>query len=208
MSEADFDGVLLAEQAGGATRWELPSLISRPPPAPPTAKELEAIQAAAYEEGFARGRNDGYATGYGDGAGAAQAQALRLKQLVDHLIQPLAQVDAEVERTLVALTIEMARRLVNQQLQLDPALTAAAVREALDALGAEPRGARVQLNPEDAELVRELLVAPDDEPGWRIVPDATLRRGDCRVLTDSGQVDALLDTREASLARTLLGDGE
>jgi flagellar assembly protein FliH len=38
------------------------------------------------------------------------------------------------------------------------------------------------------------------------VPDAELHRGDCRVITDSAQVDARLDTREAGIAQALLGE--
>jgi flagellar assembly protein FliH len=40
----------------------------------------------------------------------------------------------------------------------------------------------------------------------QLVADPALGRGDCRVVTDSVQVDARMDTREACLARALLGD--
>lgn len=208
--EAGIDTVLRAEESGFATRWEMPLLLVKPPE-PPTAEQLEAIQQAAYDEGYARGHAEGQAAGqaagYSAGITHAHEQAQRMRELVEHLAQPLGDIDAEVERTLIALTIELARRLVGDALQLDPALTAQTVRSALASLGA-PREARVLLNPEDADVVREVMASEGQEVPWRIVADAKLGRGDCRVLTESGQVDALLDTRQASLARTLLGDGE
>ena len=195
-----------------ARRWEMPLLsvaetVEAAPPMP-TAEELEAIEKAAYEEGFQRGYNEGRAEGRRSGEQAVRDEAQRLRKLVDHLAQPLADIDADVERTLVALTIEVARRLVDDQLRLDPTLTANAVRQAVASLSTPPREARVHLHPEDAALLAEHLPQPSDIAVWKLVPDRQLQRGDCRLITDSAQVDALLDTRQAGVARALLGDGE
>jgi flagellar assembly protein FliH len=195
--------VLSAESVGaGAQLWQMPALDEPDGHALPTAEELQEIEAAAYEEGFARGKAEGYAAG----AAIAREQAERLKQLLEHLSKPIAALDAEVEATLVALAIEVGRRLANMQLELDPTVTARVVREALDALGDAPRDARVHLHPVDLEALRDVLTPPTEGPKWRFVADNTLHRGDCRIVTEGGQVDARLDTREASIARTLLGD--
>ena len=199
----DVVSVITAETVGRAAQlWELPSLVDPDPP--PTAAELQEIETAAYEEGFARGKAEGYAAG----AAIAREQAERLRLLLEHLARPIAELDEEVERTLVALAIEVARRLTNAQIELDPGVTASVVREALEALGDTPRDARVHLNPAELEALRGILEPPTEGPKWRFVADNTLHRGDCRIVTDGGQVDARLDTREASLSRALLGDRE
>jgi flagellar assembly protein FliH len=210
MSEANVIptvSVLAAEDAAAVfQRWQMPTLDAwaDPEAAAHTARHLDQLEAAAYEEGFARGRNEGYAAG----AAAAREQAQRLHNLLDHLRAPLAEFDAEIERMLIALTIEVGRRLVGAQLQLDPALTANAVREALDALGTPPREARIHLNGEDLNLLKDVVVPPDGASQWRFVADPKLRSGDCRIVTEGAQVDAQLDTRQASLSRALLGDNQ
>lgn len=195
--------VISAESVGSAARlWELPSFNEPDPNSLPTAKHLQEIEQAAYEEGFARGKAEGYAAG----AAIAREQAQRLRDLLEHLARPIAELDAEVESTLVALAIDVARRLVNAQIELDPTIVAGVVREALEALGDTPRDARVHLHPADLESLRDVLQPPSEGPKWRFVPDASLHRGDCRIVTEGGQVDARLDTREAGVSRTLIGD--
>jgi flagellar assembly protein FliH len=205
-SDSDLVGVLGAEEVSAAQRWELPDLGA--PMEPMTLRHLEELEAAAHQEGFARGRADGYADGYAAGAALAREQAQRLQHLLDHLRAPLAEFDAEVERMLVALTVEVAQRLVATQLQLDPSLTVNAVHEALAALGDAPREARIHLNAEDLALLKDVVAPPDSASQWRFVADPKLRSGDCRIVTEGAQVDAQLDTRQASLSRALLGDGQ
>lgn len=202
--------------AAAARRWELPALLDfaslsaadeASSSSPPTAAAIEAIEAAAHADGYQRGLVEGLAEGRALGAQAVRDEAQRLRELIAHLSQPLAELDADVERTLIAMTVEVARRLVDEQLQLDPMLTAAAVRSALASLSPPPREVRVHLHPDDAQLLQG-LPAPADVTLWRLIGDNTLRRGDVRLVTENAVVDALLDTRQAGVARALMGEGE
>lgn len=170
---------------------------------PPTAARLDDLEAAAHEEGFARGHADGMAAGMAE----MREQAQRLRALLDHCTLPLAQLDAEVESALVELALHAARRLVQQEFEIDPQRMAATVNEAVEALVVMPRELRVLLHPEDARLLKDTLLRPAEVSAWRIVSDPTLARGDCRIAGDSGWVDATLATRERSLAQALLGEG-
>ena len=206
------DSILAGDHAASARRWEMPLLsFGSDAPAqqqePMTAAALEEIEAAAHAEGYQRGLNEGLAEGRSLGVQAVREEAQRLRELVAHLSRPLADLDAEVERTLIALTIEVARRLVDEQLQLDPGLVACAVRDAVASLTPAPREVRVHLHAEDAAILQDMPVPPD-VVSWRLVPDNTLRRGDVRLITECATVDALLDTRQAGVARSLLGEHE
>jgi flagellar assembly protein FliH len=187
---------------GGAQRWQLPVFNAPASPAPLTAARLDELEAAAHEEGFARGHADGLAAGMAE----MRQQAQRLRGLLEHCARPLQQLDAEVEATLVELALAAARRLVQHEYEIDPELLAATVHEALAALVAVPREVRVLLHPDDAKLLKDTLVRPAEVTAWRIVPDPTLARGDCRIAGDGGWVDATLATRERSLAQALLGE--
>lgn len=191
-----------AGQMAGAQRWELPVFNAAPTPLR-TAAQLDDLEAAAHEEGFARGHADGLAAGMAE----MQQQAQRLRQLLEHCAQPLAQLDADVEAVLIELALRAARQLVQQEFEIDPARMAATVNEAVAALVVVPRELRVLLHPDDARLLKDTLVRPAEVTAWRIVPDPTLARGDCRIAGDSGWVDATLATRERSLVQALLDDG-
>lgn len=198
---------LSAEQVVNAQRWELPLLqgFGEASP-PPTAEQIDNIERAAYEEGFARGVAEGQAQGYADGARLVREQTERLRAVFDHCAKPLRELDGEVERMLVALAIEVGRRLAQQALQQDPALILGIIHEALGALSQPARDPRIHLHPADVEIVKRASSELPDASGWRLVPDHELMRGDCRIVTDSAQVDARLDTREAGIAQTLLGE--
>jgi flagellar assembly protein FliH len=201
--------VFSEDQAAVATRWQLPSiaddrsagLASHDSTGLHTAAQLDQLEATAYEEGHARG----YAEGLASGQREVREVASRLQGLLEHLSLPLADLDIELEHALTQLAVRVARRLVNDELQLNPKKVAGAVHEAIAALSETPRELRVQLHPDDMALLGEQLTLNTDAT-WKLVADAGLARGDCRVVTDSGQVDARLDTRQSNLERSLLGE--
>lgn len=208
MAEAAF---WAAESLGRVQRWDLPDFSPPPPPPEPvlpphTAEHFDELERTAYEDGYARGHAEGHAQGYGDGAARVREQAAALRALLDHAGAPLKALDAEVERALVALALEVGRRLAQATLLQSPEAVAGLIRESLGALAQPARDARIHLHPADVELVRETLELPDDYAGWRLVPDKDLMRGDCLIATDAARVDARLDTREAAIAQAVLGD--
>lgn len=199
------------EVLASATRWKLPPFAANtaahnatsgsPRGKLNTAGHLDEIEKAAYEEGFARGQADGYQTGKSE----IQAVSSRLNQLLDHLGRPFKDIDAEVEHALVLLAMDVARRLVNEDLQINPQHVAGTVHEAVAALAATPREMKIHLHPEDAAVLKDSLHL-STEASWKLVPDNSLNRGDCRVITESGQIDARLDTRQANITDALLGE--
>ena len=79
------------------------------------------------------------------------------------------------------------------------------VREALAILPVASSNVQLILHPEDAELVREIYSLSETELGWRIIEDPVLARGGCKVVTDTSQIDATLESRLAALISPLLG---
>jgi flagellar assembly protein FliH len=184
--------------SGGVERWQLPRFEARSG-APPTAEALQAVEAAAYEEGFARGQREGFAVGQK----AALDQAQRLRQLVDHLARPLAGLDEAMEHLLIDLAAAIAQRLLTQDLQARPERVLELVHTALAALPPQVRKLRIHAHPEDGALLREQLFAPPQIDSLQVVDDRELQRGDCRLVTESTLVDGRLDQRILSIARSL-----
>lgn len=200
--------ILSSELGAGATLWNCPPLNDDRPESPRTtakklntAAHLDAIEKAAYEEGFARGHAEGYA----NGSREAQAVAARISLLLEHLSRPLKDLNVEVEHALIRLVVDTARRLVNQAIALDPQLVSGAVHEAVAAVTTTTREMKIFLHPDDLAVLNGNMNFSTDA-SWKLVPDNTLRRGDCRVVTESSQIDARMDTRQTNIERALLGE--
>jgi len=184
-----------------------------PPPAPepvpelppdfrlPTAEEIEQLhdemRRAGFEEGRAAGHAEGLeagrAEGYAEGRARAEAEAARLAGLADSMDEALRELDGEIAEQLMALAIEMARRMVKLTIAQHPESILETVRAALLQL---PQGhAHIQLHPDDLALVRELLGEQLAHAGHRLQENARLARGECLIDGQGAQVDATLATR-------------
>ena len=180
-----------------------------PGPAPGiTAAELEELQRLARDEGFEQGRREGQEYGHREALEESrQALKERLERfdgLLNALDRPFEELDDQVEREIVTLVISMVRQLVRREIRSDPGHVIGVVREALAILPVNARNVRVMLNPEDAGLVREVYNLGEVEQKWQIVEDPVVQRGGCRVLTETSQVDATLESRLNALIAPLL----
>jgi flagellar assembly protein FliH len=193
-------------------------------------QEIETLQHAAQEEGFAagyqegrkegreqgyqkghqEGHADGYQKGFTEGLAAAQEEIKirveKLELILDFLSQPLTDLDALVEEELAYLATEIARQLVRRELKAAPGEIVAVVRETVSLLPLANHSVRVHLHPEDARLVREVLALHETESSWHLIEDHTLTRGGCIVNTDMSRIDASVEKRLGAVIATVLGD--
>jgi len=180
----------------------------QPPSAPPTAAALERLQQQAYDEGYEKGRQEGFEFGHKEGLEKAKQEFKRYTAQFERLLgtfeQPLRDLDNQVERELLSLVIAIVRQLVRREVKSDPNLIIGVVREALSILPVSSRNVRLLVHPEDAELIREIYALGDTEVGWSLVEDPVINRGGCKVVTDTSQIDATLESRLASLIAPLL----
>lgn len=167
----------------------------------PTAGGLERLQKQAYEEGYARGLEEGRTAG----AAEVAARAQRLDALLAALARPFEELDEQVEQELVRLALAIAQQLVRREIKADPGQIVAIAREALAALPVGARAVRLHLHPEDAQLVAEVLSLGEGQRPWELVEDPVLTRGGCRVVTESSRIDATVEARLAALAAAVLG---
>jgi flagellar assembly protein FliH len=179
----------MSTQAGGlaaAVPWTAPALTA--PRNVPSVAQLEALETAAREEGYANGYAEGLARGEAD----LQRRYRDLDVLFEHLQRPLAQLDGELPSLLGETAVQLAGALIKRAYQADPGLLAALIAEAVAMLGAQPRPCEVLIHPEDLALVAGRL---DHERPVRLIADDTLARGDVRVHADNLRVDATLAAR-------------
>lgn len=199
-----------AAAAAAARAYEPP-----PPPQPtvqlPTAEELEAIRAAARDEGYAEGleagQAEGHAAGYEEGLALGRAEAAEelehLRQLATTFGDAVTQADEAISNDVLELALHLARGMVRTAFDVKPDLILPVVREAIDYLPNLQQPALLMLHPEDALLVKSSIGHELDKTGWRIVEDESIARGGCRVDTASNQIDAQIGARWQRLVHAL-----
>ncbi len=196
----------------GLRRWQAPPLgdldgspcVAEEAAAPPplTAEQLEEIQRQAWQEGFEQGRREGLQ--------AAEEEASERIRYLDRMLQemgaPLDELDERVEEELVALAMAVARQLIRREIKTDPGQIIGVIREGIKLLPVTAGNIRLELHPEDAILVRELLnLAEGDDRSWHISEDPTLTRGGCRISNATSRIDATLETRINQVVAAVLG---
>lgn len=197
---------LSREAAGTARAWDVPDVAAAAPKAKPrfsTARELEAIQQAAREEGYAQGLQEGR-----NAAATTLRQKLAaLEHIFSTLHAPLEKLDDEVMRELTQLSATVAMQLIQRELSLQPDMVADCVRRAIERVPMGDDRLRVHVHPEDAALLDELRALEDIDRPWRVIGDATMTRGGCRVETAVSSVNATLEARLGTLLEAALGEG-
>jgi flagellar assembly protein FliH len=128
-----------------------------------------------------------------------------LDKLILSLNEPFEELDQQVEKELVTLSISIAQQIIRREIKIDPGQIMAVIREALEVLPVASRNIKISLHPEDAALVEQLSSASQDIRQWQLVEDPTLMRGGCTVTTDTSRIDATVESRLAAIFSQILG---
>ena len=184
--------IITKEQLTAFERWELASFdLQQGDKRLSSAAELELIRQQAYDEGCAQGHDAGYAAGVHQ----ARAEAAQIHTLLQNLQNALNQLDEQLAQSLLELSLEIARKMVGENLQAKPEVILKIVSDAIGSLPHFNQNAHLILHSDDAELVRKQMGEQLSQAGWKIFTDAQIQRGGCRLETSHSQVDATLEER-------------
>ena len=114
-----------------------------------------------------------------------------------------------VQADVVVLAMEVARKVIRRELDLDPdtvvELCAGALRQVVLA-----HSITLRVNPDDLAAVdarrQTLAAALESCASLQIVADRAVDRGGCVVESDMGRIDARLETQLAAIERALMAD--
>ncbi|MCF8150279.1 MAG: flagellar assembly protein FliH [Burkholderiaceae bacterium] len=148
-----------------------------------------------------KGFQAGYDAGHAEGllAGTEQAQKIegelanQLGQIISRFDSGIAELEHAVGNELLALALEIARKITHQTVKLRPEIILDVIHEALGQLPA--LHATIHLNPLDAARVRQTTDDHLTRGGHRILDDSSLERGDVVIEAGGTNLDARLATR-------------
>lgn len=170
-----------------------------------------------YQEGFQLGQERGYDEGLQGGAEQGRQQGLREgfnrglaegeaegRAVFEAALSPLAKLAEELERlrlqqlvehtdSVCALVAEVARRVIHAELTLNPKQILALVEEAMQRLEPAPAQLSIYLSEQDAERLTKIGVR--ELAGHRLLTDAALGLGDCRIETDTAELAITTEQR-------------
>lgn len=146
----------------------------------PTAAQLEEIQRQAHEEGFQ--------------AGYAESSK-RMAALLVSMEQALQQTDQTIAQDLLNLSLEVAKKMVQQTIKTNPEVLLNIIREAISSLPHFNQGAHLIVHPDDANMLRASIGEQLGHTGWKIFEDPLITRGGVRIETTHSQIDATLENR-------------
>jgi flagellar assembly protein FliH len=178
-----------------------PSATAGMPTAEPEAPTLSVAEQLAAQ--LRAARQSGYQDGYRDGLAALegfkQSYAAQITAQLGRLVESHgAQLDGLQQQLAQAIAVcatSMARQVVRSELAARPELVAAVAQEAVEALLLSARHITVRVHPDDQPLVAQGAADTLQARGARLIPDASIARGGCRVDSDIASVDGTVAAR-------------
>jgi flagellar assembly protein FliH len=169
---------------------------------------LEEGRAAGFEQGNAAGFEQGRADGLAQGRAEAADERTQLQKIAQTFSEEVAQADERIAVDVLNLALDLSKAMLKTALNLRPELVIPVVAEAIRYLPTVQQPALLTLHPDDAQLVNSQLGNELSKSGWRVVEDAQIERGGCRVETASNQIDATVTSRWQRIAAALGNDSD
>ena len=145
-----------------------------------------------HEQGFKKGHEQGHAEGYATGEAYVNDLTQRFTDIMLALSEPLQQLDEDIQNQLTEMIHVVAKKVILEELRLQPEHILQVVKEAIYLLPATDRQATIFLHPEDVDEVTKIL---PDNIQWKVEHDETLQKGGCRLTTKNSQLDATVEKR-------------
>lgn len=140
----------------------------------------------------------------------AQAQVADLREQLAATIAEISNVKesiaAQAETELVELALEIAKKIVGREVTFDREIAFTLVKVSLSRLQTHA-SARVHLHPEDFAFVQAQRERLNYHGALEIIEDRSIALGGCLVKTETGDIDARIESQFEEIAHNLLGKG-
>ena len=168
-------------------------------------------RAASDQAAVQSARQAGYQDGYRDGLVALESfkqsfaaqMTAQLGALVAAFDAEFAQLETLIADSVAASATALARQVVRSELATRPELVTTVAAQAVEAVLLSAKHIRVHVHPDDLALVKQGAADALAARSARLMADAAVSRGGCRIESDLGRIDAGIETRWAQAAATL-----
>lgn len=165
-----------------------------------------------YNQAQEEAKENGYQQGFKEGQKSGEETIKEeLEVHIDSLHNILTNVEAEVEQELnriplkvTGLSIDIAEKIVQSSLELDPELILPIVKDCLNQVGIRHNRVEIRVCPKMIDLVSDITGDYKGKFELELIGDTSLEPGDCLVETEFGGKDATLDNKLKQLRKELV----
>lgn len=169
-----------------------PPLISR--------EQLDDIQETArktgHDGGYKAGKLEGHEAGFAIGKAALDKEIEGVKALAQNLLSIESTFYTHIQKDLIHLLQQVPTKIIQRELSLKPE-TIEIMAETLLSQFASQRQLTLKANPEDLKILKESGVLELEDGRLTLIPDPGAKRADLHLITESGEIDATIDTQLA-----------
>jgi flagellar assembly protein FliH len=173
-------------------------------------REEESFRSQLEEE-KRRGYEEGYQLGIEDGIQHAKEQyqiyLQRAADLLEQAYQEKAAIIREADPFVIELTMEIAKKVIQQELKTHPETLLDIIKQTLSSVY-ETDSISIGVAPEDFSFVQkqreQLLAMNNGQVEIKVFPDYSIQQGGCIIRTSSGSVDARIDVQLSEIKKVLL----
>lgn len=214
-------------------RWKYEAPEQEEEVKPLTAKEIEAIRAAAYQEGLVSGHEEGFSKGHIEGLEQGKQQGISdgteeglaigkaeakeqadeqfsvISTLINNLTIPAQRINDDVKKELVILATSLAKAIIKTEVLQNPQILTQAISEGIKTLPLNEQCYQISLHPDDIALVKTHFGEPFIvDNNWQLIESIDLLRGGCNIQTSANAVDVSIERRsEQVFSQLLLNQG-
>lgn len=181
------------------------AVMQKKPPAeaPVPAIDPAQLEKKAFEEGYRKGEKAG-----------KEIAEKKIDEVMKRYAEAIFEIGklkpllyAQVEREVVKLAIEVAKKIVHGEIQADRDIIQTLVRVALSHV-AEKSAVTVHVNPIDHSYLLEQRVELSQTEGRDIalLADKSIERGGCLIKTECGDIDARIEEKFREVERSFFQD--
>jgi len=188
------------EQQTAYERWEMSSFgdnklglgVAKEKKAEPIVdpKELANIFEEVRKEAYTRGVQEGFSVGMANAHALVQDDKQHFLRLMDAFSLALEQSDEKIANDVLALALDIAKSMLKVKLNIDPAILLPVVMDAIHYLPHIQQPARILVNRDDAQMLREYMADEIASQQWQVQEDHNIERGGCMIETGANQIDA------------------
>lgn len=155
----------------------------------------EQMQRDAYHEGFKQGE----AAGKKLAIQKIEPVMKSLTSLIEGLSRERQTLVEQHESELIRLAYLMAVKILHREIESNPDAVVAVAREALSKV-IKAKEVLIRVSPYDLEVLQQQINEVEANKEWlpanvRLEADFSISRGGCKVIADSGEIDATIETQ-------------
>ncbi len=178
-------------------------------------KKIEEGMKEGYAKGFSNGQEEGFKKGYQDGFESGKKESLQklidFLNILDKSAKEISNfkenVIRESENEIAKMSLSIAKKVINRELLLDPSVVIGVIRDALNKVYYKKKFI-IYVNPLDLELVKKeqekLTSILENFESFVIKPSTQVEPGGCIVETESGTVDARLESKYEKVKESVI----